>query len=86
VAENAGDEMTAEVVKFTGITTLDLPPDQVLRAALDAGMTEVVISGYDADGNNYYSGSMSDAMRAHWHLARAQHRLMCLCDDLEDAE
>ncbi len=78
--------MSAEILEFTGETLLDLDPRRVLQAAIDAGMSEVVIVGYDADGNDYYASSMSDGRSANWHLDRAKWRLMKTVDALEEEE
>lgn len=73
-----------KVVEFCGVTRLDIPPERVLRAALDAGMKSVVVVGFDADGNDYFAASMADAGEAHWHLARGQHALMRMVDEMEE--
>lgn len=78
--------MTAEVVDLNCVTTLDLPPEKVLRSALGAELTEVVVIGYDADGNSYFASSVADAGQVTWHLERAKWRLMRQCDDMENGE
>jgi hypothetical protein len=60
------------------------PCDDVLREAIEAGMTEVVVVGYDADGMGYYNASMTDAPTAIYHLQRAIHKLNCIVDKLRD--
>jgi hypothetical protein len=74
------DDVTADVVNFTGVTRLDLDPMRVLEAAKGVGLTEVVIVGVDADGNEYFSSSVADGAQANWHLQRAQWRLMQIVD------
>ena len=78
--------MTAEVVTLDVVTRLDLPPDRVLQAALGAGLTAVVVIGYDADGNDYFKSSIASAEPVLWHLERAKWRLMQTVDDLERGE
>ena len=78
--------MTAQVVPFTGITTLDVDPISVLEAAKEAGMTEVVICGFDADGNEYFASSMADAGAAGFHLDRAKWNLMRQVDRMVEGE
>lgn len=74
--------MTAQVLPFTGITTLDTDPQRVLDGARDAKLTEIVICGVDADGNEYFASSMADGAAAGWHLDRAKWRLMRLVDQM----
>ena len=68
--------MSAEVIPFSGVTTLDIDPRQLLERALAAGLTEVVIVGVDADGDEYFASSMADAGAAGFHLDRAKWNLM----------
>ena len=69
-----------EVVDLPVITKLDLDPQRVLQKALDAGMTEVVIIGFGADDNFYFSSSKSDAGAVLYHLEMARKKLMDICD------
>jgi hypothetical protein len=78
--------MTAEILPFTGITTLDLDPLQVIEAAKEAGLTEVVIVGVDADGAEYFASSIADAGNAGWHLDRAKWNLMRQVDRMMGGE
>lgn len=78
--------MSENVVNFTGITRLDISVDRVLEAALKEGMSEVVITGFDADGDEYFASSQASGADVLWHLERAKHRLMTCTDDLTDPE
>ena len=49
-----------DVVPFTGITTLDLPVERVLEAALAAGLRDVVVCGHTEDGTEYFASSAAD--------------------------
>lgn len=73
--------MTAEVVELSVKTRLDIPADRVLTKALERGMTEVVICGFDADGNEYFASSQADGGDVLWHMERARWRLMQVTDD-----
>lgn len=75
----------SEVVKFPGVTRLDMDPDQVLAEALDK-MDQVVICGFDKDGNQYFASSVADGGQALWHLERAKWALMKITDELENGE
>lgn len=62
------------------LTRLDVSPDRILSCALGQ-MREVVIVGFDKDGQEYFASSVADGGSTLWHLARAQHRLLCMPDD-----
>ena len=70
----------SNVVDLNLITRLDLPPDKVLRRALDKSLKEVVICGLDADGEFYFASSKSDGGDVLWHLEIAKKRLLDLMD------
>ena len=78
--------MSAEVLPFTGITSLDVDPARILEAAKDAGLTEVVICGVNADGDEYFASSVADASAAGWHLDRAKWQLMRQVDRMMEGE
>lgn len=78
--------MTAEVVNFTGATKLDLDPLRIIEAAREAGLTEVVICGVDANGDEYFASSVADAGAAGWHLDRAKWALMRQVDRMMEGE
>jgi hypothetical protein len=48
------------VVPWRGWTLRDLPPEQVLGAALDGGVSPAIVVGLDADGGLYVASSLSD--------------------------
>jgi hypothetical protein len=70
----------SNVVTLPVITTLPLDPNRVLRRALEAGMTEVVIIGYTKDGEEYFASSVGDGGSVVWHLERAKHKLIKMAD------
>jgi hypothetical protein len=69
------DEPTNNVVRFTGLTKLDLEPDAILTAALGS-LTEVVIIGTTKDGNQYFATSSADGKNILWLLETARFMLM----------
>lgn len=73
----------ADILNFTGITRLDTPPDRVLDAALGK-LTEVVVVGYDQEGNEYFASSKANGADALWLLERGKHRLMQIVDNMTD--
>ena len=69
-----------EVVTLNMITSIDIPADRVIDAAKDAGLTKVVIVGYDADGQEYFASSVADGGSVLWLMERAKHKLMEIAD------
>lgn len=68
------------VLKFTGITFLDLPPDVILEGSVGK-LESVIVLGYTNDGEEYFASSMADGADALWHLQRAAHKLICMSDE-----
>ena len=71
-----------DIVDLPVVTRLDLDPERILRAALDAGMTEVVVIGVDRDGLEYFAASQSGGPDVLWHIERARHKLMQVVDQI----
>jgi hypothetical protein len=69
------------VVILPVVTTLDLPPERMLNAALERGLKEVVIIGYDLEGEEYFASSVSDGGDVVWHLERAKLKLLRMPDE-----
>jgi hypothetical protein len=67
--------MMADVVNFTGITKLDLPPDRLLDAAVGK-LDRVLIIGIDKDGDEYFASSCADGGTALWDMERAKLKLL----------
>lgn len=70
----------SNVVVLPVATRLDLPPERILNAALARGLSEVVIVGFDNDGEEYFASSKSDGGDVLWHLQRAAHKLLKIAD------
>ncbi|RPJ29884.1 MAG: hypothetical protein EHM17_16135 [Verrucomicrobiaceae bacterium] len=68
------------VVRFTGITKLDMPADHVLESALGK-LEGVVILGYDKDGQEYFASSYADGGDMLWLLERAKKALLEVADE-----
>lgn len=62
------------------ITKLDLPPDQVLEAALGK-MSSVVIIGYDNEENEYFASSIAYGPEVVWLLERLKLKLLTVDDE-----
>jgi hypothetical protein len=75
----------ADIIMSPAVTSLNLNPDLVLNQATKDGLTDVIIIGYDNDGDEYFKSSISDGGTALWLLQRSIHRLMRLLDDVAGA-
>jgi hypothetical protein len=73
----------AEVVPFTGITKLDMPAEIILQKAIEAGLTDVIIAGYDKDGELYIASSVADGGDALWLAELFKKRLLEIGDPKE---
>lgn len=69
----------ADIITLGTPTRLDIPPDRVIEAAV-GNMKEVVIIGYDNDGNEYFASSVADGADVLWHLERAKKALLEMGD------
>jgi hypothetical protein len=69
--------MTAKIIPFTGITTLDLDPEVVLENLKEkfAG-GGLVYAGYDAEGNEVFGSTYADGGTALWLLERCKKSLL----------
>lgn len=76
--------MTDNVVEFNGVTRLDLPPGRVLQRADAAGLTKVLVLGYDADGDFFFASSSPDGGDVLWLLELARIRLMALAESMAE--
>ena len=65
----------SNVINFTGITKLDLPPDRVLESAKDR-LEGVVILGFDKEGGEYFASSYADGGDVLWLLERCKLRIL----------
>lgn len=53
---------SAEIVPFTGQTSLDLSPSDVLEGALEQGLASVLVIGFLSDGSLYLASSSGDLL------------------------
>lgn len=67
--------MTDNITHFTGSTTLDLDPDKIIEAAIGE-MQEVVIIGYDLEGELYFACSSGNKKNTLWLLKEAEKELL----------
>lgn len=74
----APSRLVGEVVPYTGVTTLNVDADLVVKDALVSGLTDVVVLGYDADGDEYFASSMADGGDVLWLLERLKAQLLAI--------
>lgn len=65
----------SKVIKFTGVTRLDLPLDRVLDAAKET-LEGVVIMGWTTDGEEYFASTYSDGGTVMWLVERMKKMLL----------
>ncbi len=72
--------MTDNVVDFPGISTLDMDPTRILDTARKANLSDVVVLGYDAAGDEWFASSVADGAEVLWLLERLKLQLLRLGD------
>ncbi len=76
----------AEVIELAVTTKLDLPVERVIKRAAEASLTEIVVVGFDEDGELFFAATKADAGAVIWQLEMAKYRLLKLCDVNEPME
>lgn len=66
----------AEVLPFTGITTVREPAEAVLEKAKGWGLDDVLLIGRDGDGHLAIGGNFSDSAEIYWLLAQASRFIL----------
>jgi hypothetical protein len=66
----------AKIINLPVVTKLDLPPERILRAAIEADLTSCVIVGEMQDAEPYFASSVASGPDALWLLAHGQRRLL----------
>ena len=67
--------MSAKIIPFTGITTLDLDPDLILETN-KGKLAGVVILGYGQDGEEVFASTYADGGTVLWLLERCKQMLL----------
>lgn len=71
------------VVRFPGVTLLDLDPDVILKEAMGV-LDKVLIIGYTKDDEEFFSASFADGPTAVWLMERMKLMLLNIVDELDD--
>ena len=69
------DNDNSNVVVLDIQTTLPIPPDQILKSAIGK-LDEVVLIGFDKDGEFYFAASESGAKDILWLIKKAENFLI----------
>lgn len=64
------------VVILGGITRLDVPVERIIDAAKAEDLDNIVILGYDKEGNEYFASSIASGPDVVWLFERAKKKLM----------
>ena len=76
--------MTDNVVHMKGlITSLPIPVERILNAALDADLDTVLVLGYDKDGSFYFADSEASGPENVWLCEMGKHKLIQITIDDE---
>ncbi len=65
-----------EVIELDVPTTVDMSPEKVLSDAIEADLAEVLVIGWDKNGNFYGSGSTSDIAENIYLMERLRFNIM----------
>lgn len=68
--------MDDKVTVLPVITSLDIPVERVLNAAITADLQEVMLIGRRKDGEFYFAASFGDGGTVLWLMERAKIELM----------
>jgi len=68
--------MSADIINLPTVTYLDLPIERVLEGAGEANLSEIVILGFDEDGDFYFSASKASGGDVLWLLEKAKLGLL----------
>jgi hypothetical protein len=68
----------ADILQFPGMTTVDLPPDDVLEAALGA-LADCVVIGRTHDGGLWISSSNGRSAEVNYLLDMAKFKFLQVC-------
>ena len=70
----------SNVIRFNGITRLDISAEVVLQSAVGK-LQGVILVGLDNDGKEYFDSSYADGGTALWLLERLKKKLLEVGDD-----
>lgn len=68
----ASEPPKAQVLAYPGITSLNMPAEQMLDLAKNANLDQIVIMGYAKDGEFYFASSIADGGAILWLMETAK--------------
>lgn len=69
-------KLADNVTVLETVTSHNLPVERVLAGAAAANLSNVIIVGYDADGEFYFASSNPDGPSCLWDLEMAKKKLL----------
>ena len=64
------------VIALDVLTTINLPPERILNAALEADLAALVVVGYDKNGQYYFHSSIPHGSTVNWLLDQCKKRII----------
>ena len=68
--------MTADIIEGHFNTTLPVPAEKVLKGAIEAKLSNVLVIGTTESGELYLAGSISEAPEILWLLENAKNFIL----------
>lgn len=75
-----------DVVVLPCETSLDIPAERVLEAAIEHGLSSVVVMGYTVDGIEYFASSIADGGTTLWLIERLKRQLLAVAEEIPPRE
>lgn len=76
--------MNDNVIDFPGGTTVDIPAEKILKAAIEADLGDCVVMGWTKDGDEYFAGTTSDLRTVQFLANRLIHQTNMMADEQLD--
>lgn len=74
--------LAPNVALFTKVSPQPYDPNIMLAKAMNADLTEVVIVGFDGDGDFFFASSKASGGDCAWLLNMGLHKLMTVYEEL----
>lgn len=72
-----------KVIPLNNVTRLDLPVDQVLEGTIGK-LEDIIVLGYDKNGEEYFASSLADGADVLWLLERCKIKLLEIVENTEE--
>lgn len=76
MTQTADGPPPSNIIPFPGITSLNIPPERVLSAALEADLDGAVVIGWTKDGKFYAASSYADGADVMFLCEMVKQRLI----------